>query len=116
MRTDVQTVFEMNMSQNPIYDNVHGAPSRIGESVRVHGSQDETFDPSYKRRVGTIEYFEYECGCGQSYPNDPMIGVKFRDGKTAEFWAEELRRHHASAKSKSLSVKPADNHHHQEIR
>jgi hypothetical protein len=99
MRTGVQSFFELNMSQNPIYSNVHGAPFRIGETVRVVGSEDETFDPRYKRRVGTIEYFEYECGCGQNYPNDPMIGVKFRGGKTAEFWAEELRRRYPSAKS-----------------
>jgi hypothetical protein len=33
------------MSQNPIYNNVRGAPFRIGESVRVVGSEDETFDP-----------------------------------------------------------------------
>jgi hypothetical protein len=92
-----------NASTSPIYKNVQGAPFRIGESVRVVGSEDETFDRSYKRRVGTIEYFEYECGCGQSYPSDPMIGVKFRDGQTAEFWAEELRRRHVSAKSKPLS-------------
>jgi hypothetical protein len=93
----------MNASTNPIYKNVRGAPFRIGESVRVVGSEDETFDPSYKRRAGTIAYFEYECGCGQNYPNDPMIGVKFRDGQTAEFWAEELKRRCASAKSKSLN-------------
>jgi hypothetical protein len=66
MRTDVWRVFEISMSQNPIYNNVRGAAFRIGESVRVVGSQDETFEPSYKRRLETIEYFEYECGCGQS--------------------------------------------------
>ena len=39
---------------------------------------------------GTVEYLEYDCGCGQSYPGDPMIGVRLEDGTLEEFWAEEL--------------------------
>jgi hypothetical protein len=56
-----------DMSAWPIYTDVVGAPFRIGERVRVGGSKDETFDRSFKGRVGSVEYFEYECGCGQSY-------------------------------------------------
>jgi hypothetical protein len=82
-----------------IHDNVRGAPFKIGERVRVVGSKDETFDPRYKRRVGVVEYFEYQCGCGQSYPGDPMIGVRFRKDLD-EFWREELTRHHAPARKR----------------
>ena len=74
----------------PIYGDVCGAPFRVGQRVQVASSKDETFNTSYRRRIGTVEYFEYHCGCGQSYPCDPMIGVRFRNGKTEEFWAEEL--------------------------
>lgn len=87
------------MGRSPIYDNVRGAPFEIGERVRVTSSKDETFDSRYKGRVGTIEYLEYQCGCGQTYPHDPMIGVKFREGVIEEFWAEELRRHPAPVRS-----------------
>jgi hypothetical protein len=80
------------MSASPIYIAVDGAPFRIGERVRVRDSKDETFDRSFKGRVGSVEYFEYECGCGQSYPHDPMIGVRFRNDDIEEFWAEELAR------------------------
>ncbi len=50
---------------------------------------DDTADPAFLGREGRVLYFEYTCGCGQTYPNDPMIGVKFR-GKAEEFWREEL--------------------------
>ena len=29
-------------------------------------------------------------GCGQRFPDDPMIGVRFPDGALQEFWREEL--------------------------
>jgi hypothetical protein len=80
------------MTARPIYTDVDGAPFRIGERVRVGDSKDETFDRSFKGRVGSVEYFEYDCGCGQSFPRDPMIGVRFRNDDTEEFWAEELAR------------------------
>lgn len=60
-------------------------------------------------RIGTVDYLEYECGCGQRYPDVPMVGVRFEvdeDDATApievgrlfsegqepveEFWPEEL--------------------------
>ena len=86
------------MRPNPVYGDVVGAPFKIGERVRVTRGQDETFDALYKRHVGIVEYFEYSCGCGQSYPHDPMVGVRFHDESVAEFWAEELRRHHERAR------------------
>lgn len=53
---------------------------------------DEEGDASRIGEQGVIAYFEYGCGCGQSYPNDPMIGVRFASGHIEEFWREELRR------------------------
>ena len=84
--------FSGHMGRNPIYHDVSGAPFRIGERVRVVSSKDETFDPHFIGRTGSVKYLEYECGCGQSYPDDPMIGVEFRARGTEEFWREELRR------------------------
>ena len=89
------------MAPKPIYIDVDGAPFKIGDRVRVTDSRDETFDRSYKGRIGTVEYFEYECGCGQSYPNDPMIGVRFQKDQVEEFWAEELRCQQASTGKRS---------------
>ena len=63
---------------------------KIGSIVKVIKGTDETFDTRFLHRVGVVEYFDYDCGCGQSYPNDPMIGVKFPEGVTEEFWSEEL--------------------------
>jgi hypothetical protein len=71
---------------------VDGAPFRIGDVVGVLSSEDESFDPRYRGRIGTVRYFDYECGCGQSYPSDPMIGVSFARIRTEEFWKEELVR------------------------
>jgi hypothetical protein len=45
----------------------------------------------YQNRLGRVAYLEYECG--QTFPGDPMIGVRFTDGATYEFWREELTRH-----------------------
>jgi hypothetical protein len=53
-------------------------------------NQDETFNTNSSNRVGEIIYFEYNCGCGQTFPNDPMIGVKFDNAEIEEFWEEEL--------------------------
>ena len=83
------------MSANPIYRNVKDAPFRIGERVFVLDSEDETFDPVYCGRVGIVKYLEYECGCGQSYPLDPMIGIEFDNMTVEEFWREELGRYPA---------------------
>jgi len=80
------------MGKKPIYHDIEGAPFKVGERVRVVGGVDETFNKRYLGRIGTVQYFEYQCGCGQSEPNDPMIGVSFLDASTEEFWKEELVR------------------------
>jgi hypothetical protein len=70
---------------------VRGAPFRIGDKVKVVRAADETFEKRFMRRVGVVEHLEYSCGCGQTYPDDPMIGVLFRSGEVEEFWKEELK-------------------------
>lgn len=80
------------MSAKPIFTQVHGAPHQPGDVVRVV----QTIDASIKDlrhlvgRIGKVRYLEYSCGCGQTYPEDPMFGVLFEDGVEEEFWKEEL--------------------------
>ena len=71
--------------------NVPGAPFKIGAPVRVVQLVDETGNRAWRGRAGTVKFFSYDCGCGQSYPDDPMIGVESPRGKIEEFWKEELR-------------------------
>jgi hypothetical protein len=92
MAAVLQRCFQDGVGPRPIYVDVKGAPFKMGERVRVTDSTDETFDRSFKGRIGIVEYLEYQCGCGQSYPDDPMIGVRFQRGQVEEFWAEELKR------------------------
>lgn len=79
------------MIAKPIKHYIEGAPIQIGTKVIVGKPSDITFNLHYKGELGVVAYLEYECGCGQTFPNDPMIGVLFEDGKTEEYWIEELR-------------------------
>jgi hypothetical protein len=79
----------------PRYERHHdidGAPFEIGQSVQVlnNPSNDETFDQKFVGLVGTVAFFEYDSGCGQAFPFDPMIGVQFDHGVVGQFWKEEL--------------------------
>ena len=76
---------------NPIYERVEGSPYQPKDFVRVVLSEepDEGIDDCIGKK-GVVVYLEYECGCGQSFPFDPMIGVQLEDGRTQEFWHEEL--------------------------
>jgi hypothetical protein len=78
----------------PLYYNVEGAPFEIGDKVLVlnNPNNDETFNPIFGLRKGIIVYFEYSCGCGQNFPDDPMIGVEFGNDLIEEFWKEELQK------------------------
>jgi len=75
-----------------IYYTPHGAPMKIGALVKIDLTfADETADFSLDKRLGTVIYFNYDCGCGQSFPNDPMIGVVLLEQPIVEeFWKEEL--------------------------
>ena len=76
-------------ARDGIYHDVDGAPFKIGDAVKVVSLSDDTADAEFLAQQGQVLYFEYSCGCGQTFPNDPMIGVQFGK-RTAEFWKEEL--------------------------
>lgn len=80
------------MKANPIYKDVPGAPFKIGDRVVVSGFDDETAETKYANEIGQVVYFEYECGCGQHYPDDPMIGIQFGNAEIEEFWKTELTK------------------------
>jgi hypothetical protein len=73
-----------------VYADIRGAPFGIGLLVQVHRLADGQGNSSLLWRQGVIEHYEYSCGCGQSYPTDPLIGVRFPEGGLEEFWNEEL--------------------------
>ena len=76
--------------QGKITKNIEDAPYEIGRTVKIVFATDETFDRRFMGKVGTIVHYDYSCGCGQSFPHDPMIGVQFKSGKIEEFWKEEM--------------------------
>ncbi len=74
------------------YYNIEGAPFNIGDKVIVlNNPADDTLNKKFIGKKGEVSFFEYDCGCGQTFPNDPMIGVKFDNGRSGEFWKEELQ-------------------------
>ena len=72
------------MSANPILEHVPGSPVQPKQIVRVVAAIDEyVYDVSgHIGRLGIVEYLDYG-GCGQTYPSDPMIGVKLGKGFAA---------------------------------
>ena len=91
-----------------VREDVKGAPLNIGQAVRVVALADETADKALLRKVGVTEHFEYSCGCGQSYPHDPMIGVRFSNGRLEEFWIEELEANPESTDCREVRDKNAN--------
>ncbi|XXX79207.1 hypothetical protein WMF30_10575 [Sorangium sp. So ce134] len=71
-----------------------GAPFRPGQRVRVVAAVDPWVHDvtGHIGELGTVDYLEYDCGAGQSFPDDPMVGVVLADGAAEEFWREELER------------------------
>ena len=80
------------LNPNYRYENIKGAPFKIGDKVAVlnNPNNDDTFKTDLIGKIGHVFYFEYDCGCGQTYPSDPMIGVKFSN-QIGEFWKEEIQ-------------------------
>lgn len=78
----------------PIQVFTPGAPYQPGDEVVVVASAEAkgslTDVSGYIGRGGKVEHLEYSCGCGQHYPDDPMIAVRFPEGDGQEFWKEEL--------------------------
>ena len=79
------------MVAEPRHFNITGAPFSIGNQVKVIKLIDSTALSKNLNQCGVIEYYEYNCGCGQTFPSDPMIGVRLNDGTLDEFWKEELQ-------------------------
>ena len=73
--------------------DIDGAPFKIGDAVVIldNPNKDETFNYGLSGKHGVVEHFEYDCGCGQRFPNDPMIGVRFENKAIEEFWKDELQ-------------------------
>ena len=73
---------------------VDGSPFQPGAIVKIIEICDDVgHDVGLQDRVGqfgVVKYLEYSCGCGQHYPDDPMIGVRFKDNMVCEFWKEEI--------------------------
>jgi hypothetical protein len=80
-----------NRHAEPITCDVAGAPFHIGDRVVVVGVSDEEAPEGCIGLMGVVLSFEYSCGCGQSFPHDPMISVEFPNGRKEEFWREEIR-------------------------
>lgn len=78
----------------PIHTPIAGAPVQPQGRVRVVAVTDAGIHDvsAFLGAEGTVEYLEYTCGSGQSFPGDPMIGVRFEDGALEEFWFEELNK------------------------
>ena len=79
------------LGAKPRYHRVEGSPFQPGETVKVVSVVDETVAPTYIGHTGLVVYLEYDCGSGQTFPNDPMIGVQFPDLPMEEFWQEEVQ-------------------------
>lgn len=77
---------------NRILEPVPGAPYQPGDAVRVVAATDPDVHDVTEHIgcTGTVVYLEYECGSGQHFPDDPMIGVALENGVREEFWPEEL--------------------------
>lgn len=90
------------------YD-ITGAPFHIGAHIFVEKLVDpETLDYLAEETdlcpddiegelvglEGVLVHYDYDCGCGQIFPDQPMIGVRIAAGKfegeIIEFWPEEL--------------------------
>lgn len=80
------------LKPRPIYTSVVGAPFQPGDFVRVVAAVDKEIHDvsSFIGRFGVVKYLEYDCGCGQSFPDDPMLGIRFFTGEMTEFWPEEV--------------------------
>lgn len=86
---------ELSLGVNPVRQAVPGSPFQPGERVNVTSVCDEVGREcgygEYVGRRGVVEYLEYACGCGQHYPDDPMVGVRLDGGgEVLEFWRDEL--------------------------
>jgi hypothetical protein len=62
---------------------------KLPRMFRVNKATDETADKSHIGERGKLINVDYSCGCGQSQ-GDGMYLLEFPNGKTEEFWHEEI--------------------------
>ncbi len=74
---------------------IPGSPYQPGQRVKVVGPNapgdiDQDMCAPYLQCEGTVRELRYGMGCGDRYPNDPMIFVQLDDGRNYDFWHNEL--------------------------
>lgn len=77
------------MKAKPVMVRVPGAPHQPGDRAVFIGMVDSQCDQIEVGEVGVVVYLEYSCGCGQVYPESPMLGISF-GGRMVEVWPEEV--------------------------
>ena len=75
-----------------ITTNIADAPYKIDDRVKVVLAADETTDLEFLGHTGKVVHLNYSNACGQSFPDDPMIGVEFEGSEVESFWKEELEK------------------------
>lgn len=80
--------------RNAIADSVSyaAAPYRPGDMVRVVQAveRDVSDVSAHIGRHGYVIALDYDSGCGQLGPHDPMVTIQFANRKRLSFWREEL--------------------------
>ena len=72
-------------------DWVEGSAYQVGDVVLVVArGGDVRMVERFLGMIGTVEELDYRNICGQRYPRDPMVCVRFADGDRDGFWSEEL--------------------------
>ena len=80
------------MPKGNITTNIADAPYEIDDRVKVTFATDETTDLECLGLTGRVVHLNYSSAVGQSFPDDPMIGVEFDGNKVEQFWKEELEK------------------------
>lgn len=75
-----------------ITHNIKEIKFKINQNIKVINLIDKTGNRYYLNKIGLIKYFNFDCGCEQTFPHNPMIGIKFFNGKIEEFWKEEITK------------------------
>jgi hypothetical protein len=95
---------KMDFRIAPRFEIIEGTPFELGQRIEIADltdphtlgqltAGDEGFEDVWDvlGHKGVLEYYEYNCGCGQIFPDQPMMGVKLDNGMRCEFWAEEMK-------------------------
>jgi len=79
------------LGAKPRYEDIDGAPFKLNQRVVVSDVEEDLDYEKYIGKKGRIIYFEYDCGSGQSFPGDPMMGVELEGTNIVEeFWKNEI--------------------------